>query len=346
MTMTYALLGRTGMTVSRFALGTMMFGAAGNPDHDECIRIIHTALERGINFIDTADMYSAGESESIVAKALRGRRDQVVLATKGHFPLTEGLNTGGNSGASAPSCRRQSDATGHRLHRPLPGASARLGYRFEETLGVLSDLVHAGKIRSFGCSTFPAYEIVESHRIADARGLMRFRTEQPPYNLLARGIERDVLPVAEKWGMGVLTWSPLGFGFLTGRYRRGIEVAEAGRAALRPAWFNPTNPVVTRKLDVVEQLVEVADGLGVPLPSLAMAFPLAHRAVTSVIVGPRTLEQFESTIEHAELDLTTDVLDRLDAIVPPGTDVYEPNPATNLPWITDATRRRRVPQPS
>ncbi len=343
MTMSYSPLGRTGMTVSRFTLGTMMFGSAGNPDHDDCIRIIRTALDRGINFIDTADMYSAGESESIVGRALRGRRDQVILATKGHFALEEGLNTSGNSrrhllnAVDASLTRLGTDYLDlYQVHRPDWDTD------IEETLGVLTDLVRAGKIRTFGCSTFPAHEIVESHRVADARGLMRFRTEQPPYSLLARGIERDVLPVAEKWGMGVLTWSPLGFGFLTGRYRRGTTTGTEGRATLRPAWFDPADPVVARKLDVVEQLVEVADNLGVPLPSLAMAFPLAHRAVTSVIIGPRTLDQLESTLEHSDLVLDDDVLDRLDAIVAPGTDVYDPNAAANLPWIANAMQRRRV----
>jgi aryl-alcohol dehydrogenase-like predicted oxidoreductase len=343
MTITYAPLGRTGMTVSRFALGAMMFGAAGNQDHDECIRIIRTALDRGINFVDTADMYSTGESESIVAEALRGRRDEVILATKGHFPLEQGLNKGGNSrrhllnALDASLARLGTDYVDlYQVHRPDWDTD------LEETLGVLSDLVHAGKVRAFGCSTFPAHEIVESHRVADARGLIRFRTEQPPYNLLARGIERDVLPVTERLGMGVLTWSPLAFGFLTGRYRQGTVVETAGRAALRPAWFDATDPLVARKLDVVERLVEVADGLGVPLPALATAFPLAHRGVTSVIIGPRTLEQLESTLKHADLVLDDDVLDRLDTIAPPGTDVYDPVPADSLPWIADKSLRRRV----
>ncbi|MEV0715015.1 aldo/keto reductase [Asanoa sp. NPDC050611] len=343
MTMTYAPLGRTGMTVSRFTLGAMMFGFAGNPDHDDCIRIIHTALDRGINFVDTANMYSTGESETIVGKALRGRRDDVILATKGHFPLEEGLNRGGNSrrhllhAVDASLTRLGTDYIDlYQVHRPDWDTD------IEETLGVLADLVRAGKIRSFGCSTFPAYEIVDSHRVADARGLMRFRTEQPPYNILARGIERDVLPVAEKWGMGVLTWSPLGFGFLTDRYRRGVEPGSEGRAALRPAWFDPTDPIVARKLDAVERLVAVADDLGRPLPAMATAFPLAHRAVTSVIIGPRTQEQLESTLKHADLELDDEVLDRIDAIVPPGSNVYDPNASLELPWISDPTRRRRT----
>ncbi|MFC9559844.1 aldo/keto reductase [Agromyces sp. NPDC056965] len=264
----YATLGRTGMSVSRFALGTMMFGAAGNPDHDECERILHAALDRGINFVDTADMYSGGESEAIVGNALRGRRDDVILASKGHFPLEEGRNRGGNSrrhllnAVDASLTRLGTDYLDlYQVHRPDFETD------LEETLGVLSDLVHAGKIRAFGCSTFPAHEIVESHRIAEARGLMRFRTEQPPYNILARGIERDVLPVAERWGMGVLTWSPLAFGFLTGRYRRGMAAPSAeGRAALRPAWFDPDDPVTARKLEVVERLIPIAERIGPRCP--------------------------------------------------------------------------------
>jgi aryl-alcohol dehydrogenase-like predicted oxidoreductase len=342
MTMSYAPLGRTGMTVSRFALGTMMLGAAGNPDHDDCVRIIHAALERGINFVDTADMYSTGESETIVGKALRGRRDDVILATKGHFPLEDGLNKGGNSrrhllrAVEASLTRLGTDYIDlYQVHRPDWNTD------IEETLGVLTDLVHSGKIRAFGSSTFPAHEIVDAHRVADTRGLFRLRTEQPPYNLLSRGVERDVLPVAERWGMGVLTWSPLAFGFLTGRYRRAVQASVEGRAAVRPSWFDPADPIVARKLEVVEQLVKVADELGRPLPAVAIAFPLAHRAVTSVIIGPRTLGQLESTLDHADLVLDDDVLDRLDAIVPPGTDVYEPNAAFVVPWIADPNLRRR-----
>lgn len=342
--MAYAVLGRTGMTVSRFALGTMMFGAAGNPDHDDCVRIIHTALDRGINFVDTADMYSAGESEVIVGKALRGRRDDVILATKGHFALEPGLNRSGNSRrhllrtVDASLARLGTDWIDlYQVHRPDSDTD------LEETLGVLTELVRAGKIRAFGCSTFPAHEIVESQRVAEARGLMRFRTEQPPYNILARGVERDVLPVAERWGMGVLTWSPLAFGFLTGRYRQGaIPAALEGRAALRPAWFDPADPATTRKLDAVERLIPIADGLGTSLPALAAAFPLAHRAVTSVILGPRTMSQLESLLEAIDLELDEVVLDRIDEIVPPGTDVYAPNAAFDVPRLADPRRRRRV----
>jgi aryl-alcohol dehydrogenase-like predicted oxidoreductase len=341
--MTYRPLGRTGIEVSSYALGTMMFGQVGNPDHDECVRILHAALDCGINIIDTADMYSAGESEAIVGKALRGRRDDVILATKGHFPLSEGPNRAGNSrrylirAVQASLRRLGTDYIDlYQVHRPDWSTD------LEETLGVLTDLVRQGLIRVFGCSTFPAHELVEAHHVALGRALMRFRTEQPPYNLLSRGIERDVLPVAERLGMGVLTWSPLAFGFLTGRYRlHGADVASGARALLRPAWFDRGDPSTVRKLEVVEQLVEIADDLGVSLPGLASAFPLSHRAVTSVILGPRTMEQLTSVLDGPEVTLDDTVLDRIDGIVPPGTDIYSPNETFTLPWLRDASLRRR-----
>jgi aryl-alcohol dehydrogenase-like predicted oxidoreductase len=341
--MPYASLGRTGMTVSRFALGTMMFGAVGNPDHADCSRILHAALDRGINFVDTADMYSAGESETIVGAALRGRRDDVILATKGHFALEEGLNRSGNS-------RRH-------LIRALDASLRRLGTDYvdlyqvhrpdyetgiDETLGVLTDLVRAGKIRAFGTSTFPAHEIVEAHRVAERAHLIAPHTEQSPYNILARGIELDVLPVAERARMGVLTWSPLAFGFLTGKHRKGVPLEDAaGRPALRPAWFDPEDPIVARKLDAVERLVAVADDIGTSLPALATAFPIAHRAVTSVIIGPRTMAQLESSFDAIGLEFDDATLDRIDEIVPPGTELYAPNSSV-LPWIADASLRRRT----
>jgi aryl-alcohol dehydrogenase-like predicted oxidoreductase len=345
--MPYASLGRTGMTVSRLALGTMMFGSIGNQDHDDCVRIVHAALGLGINFVDTADMYSGGESEAIVGTALRGRREDIILATKGHFPLTQGLNRGGNSrrhllrAVDESLVRLQTDYIDlYQVHRPDYSTD------IDETLGVLTDLVGQGKIRSFGCSTFPAHEIVDSQWTAQSRGLSRFHTEQSPYNILARGIERDVLPVAERWKMGVLTWSPLAFGFLTGLYRRGSGTPDAvGRAALRPSWFDPSDPGTIRKLDAVERLVAVADDAGVSLPALATAFPLAHPAVTSVIIGPRTQAQLLSSFDALGVELDDGVLDRIDDIVPPGSDLYSPN-SSELPWLADPRLRRRPSQPT
>ncbi|MEV4515458.1 aldo/keto reductase [Dactylosporangium sp. NPDC049525] len=341
--MRFRTLGRTGIQVSTHCLGTMMFGAVGNPDHDDCVRIIHAALDQGINFVDTADMYSAGESEQIVGKALRGRRDDVVLATKVHFPMGEGPNRGGNSRRwivreIEDSLRRLGTdwIDLYQVHRPDASTDV------EETLSVLTDLERQGKIRAFGCSTFPAEQIVEAHHVAERRALHRFRTEQPPYSLLARGIEKDLLPVAERYGMGVLTWSPLASGFLTGRYRKGQPVdLSTGRAALTPARFDPALEENARKLDVVEQLVELAADLGCTLPELALAFPIAHPAVTSVITGPRTMAQLDAALKGATLTLDDTALDRIDEIVPPGTDLYRADGAWRPPALTDATLRRR-----
>ncbi|QCW78110.1 aldo/keto reductase [Streptomyces sp. S6] len=304
--MRYRTLGGTGIEVSAHCLGTMMFGAVGNPDHDDSVRIIHAALDAGINFVDTADMYSSGESEIIVGKALKGRRDDVVLATKVHFPMGEGPNRGGNSRRwivkeVEESLRRLGTdwIDLYQIHRPDHTTD------IEETLSALTDLVRQGKIRTFGCSTFPAEEIVESHVAAERRGLGRFRTEQPPYSILARGIEKSVLPVCRRYGMGVLTWSPLASGFLTGRYRRGGTIDLS------------------------------------TLPELAVAFPIAHPAVTSVIIGPRTMDQLESLLKGASLTLDDETLDRIDAIVPPGTDVYPPDGVWTPPSLTELPLRRR-----
>ncbi|MFF0171596.1 aldo/keto reductase [Micromonospora profundi] len=341
--MRYRTLGGTGIEVSTHCLGTMMFGAVGNPDHDDCVRIVHTALDEGINFVDTADMYGQGESEQIVGKALRGRRDDVVLATKVHFPMGEGRNRGGNSRrwiltAVEESLRRlDTDWIDlYQIHRPDPRTD------IEETLSVLTDLVRQGKIRAFGCSTFPAEEIVEAHHVSERRGLGRLRTEQPPYSILARGVEASLLPVCQRYGMGVLVWSPLAFGFLTGRYRKDQPVdLSTGRAVLRPAQFDPTIAENTAKLDIVEQLVDLAAQVGCTLPQLAIAFTVAHPAVTSAIIGPRTTGQLEDLLKGAALTLDDAVLDRIDEIVPPGTNRYNPNAAFPPPALTDTARRRR-----
>src|ERR1700689_878582 len=272
--MRYRPLGGTGIEVSAQCLGTMMFGFVGNPDHDECIKITHAALDAGINFIDTADMYSAGESEEITGKALRGRRDEVVLATKVHFQMGEGRNRSGNSRRwilteVEESLRRLNTdwIDLYQVHRPDHRTDT------EETLSVLGDLVRQGKIRAFGCSGFPADEIVEAHQVAERRGLPRFRTEQPPYSLLARGIEAAVLPVCQRYGMGVLVWSPLAWGFLSGRIRRGQSVTDTmNRPQVQPERFDLSRPQNQAKLDAVEKLTDVAAEAGCALPELAMAF--------------------------------------------------------------------------
>ncbi|HYU84577.1 MAG TPA: aldo/keto reductase [Kribbellaceae bacterium] len=341
--MRYRVLGGTGIEVSVHCLGTMMFGAVGNKDHDDCVRIIHAALDQGVNFVDTADMYSAGESEEIVGKALRDRRDDVVLATKVHFPMGDGPNRGGNSRRwivheVEQSLRRlQTDWIDlYQIHRVDHSTD------IEETLGALTDLVRQGKIRAFGCSTFPPEQLVEAHAVAERRGLYRFRTEQPPYSLMARGAETSLLPTARRYGMGVLTWSPLASGFLTGAYRKGRPVdLSTGRAALTPHRFAPSLPGNAAKYDALELLVEVADGIGCTLPELAIAFPVAHPAVTSVIIGPRTMEQLEGPLKGASLVLDDATLDRIDEIVPPGTDLYKADGAWNPVSLTDVAQRRR-----
>ena len=343
MTMSYRILGGTGIEVSVHCLGTMMFGSVGNPGHDECVRIIHAALAAGINFVDTADMYSAGESEEITGKALRGRRDDVVLATKVHFPMGAGRNRSGNSRRwilteVEHSLRRlQTDWIDlYQVHRPDPGTD------IEETLSVLTDLVRQGKIRAFGCSTFPAQEIAEAYHVAGQRGLQRFRTEQPPYSILARGAEAAVLPACQRYGMGVLTWGPLAAGFLSGRYRPGQRPdLTAGRAALQPAQFDPEIIGNGAKYAAAGELLTLADEAGCTLPQLAVAFAAAHPAVTSVITGPRTMAQLDSVLAGAGLVLDDGILDRIDQIVPPGTNLYDPDTAWQPAALARPALRRR-----
>jgi aryl-alcohol dehydrogenase-like predicted oxidoreductase len=339
--MRYRTLGVTGIEVSVYCLGAMMFGSAGNRDHEEAARVIHAALDSGINFLDTADMYSDGESERIVGKALKGRRDEVVLATKGHFRMGEGPNRRGNSRrwimtAVEQSLERlQTDWIDlYQIHRPDESTD------IEETLSVLSDLVSQGKIRAFGCSTFPPEQIVEAHWVAERRALKQFRTEQAPYSLLARGIEASVLPVCQRYKMGVLTWSPLAGGFLSGAYRKGRPInLTIGRPALQPERFDPSIPENATKLEIVEQLSALATDIGRPLPELAVAFPIAHPAVTSVIIGPRTLPQLEQLLSGAALALDDQTLDRIDKIVAPGSNHYRT--AWRPPGLDDSTARRR-----
>src|SRR3954447_13140271 len=315
--MEYRPLGRTGVQVSKLCLGTMMFGAWGNTDHDDSIRIIHRALDAGINFVDTADVYSAGESEEIVGKALKGRRDDVVLATKFFVPMGEDPNRRGGSRrwivrAVEDSLRRlDTDWIDlYQVHRPDPETDV------DETLGALTDLVQQGKIRYIGSSSYSGGEIVEAQWTARDRGLERFRTEQPPYSLLVRGIELDVLPTARRHGMGILTYSPLAGGWLSGSWTADSSPTSPARQRL-VARFDMSLTENQRKLEAVEQLAKIADDAGVPLIELAVAFVINHPAVTSAIIGPRTMEQLESQLPAAEANLDTATLDRIDAIVPP-----------------------------
>ncbi|MEV4052012.1 aldo/keto reductase [Amycolatopsis sp. NPDC049688] len=331
-------LGRTGIQVSTFTLGTMMFGPYGNPDPDACVRIVHRALDQGITTIDTADVYGGdGESERILGKALRGRRDDVVLATKGNGPMGPGPNRQGNSrrwiiSAVEGSLRRLGvdHIDLYQLHHPEPGTD------IEEPLSALTDLLRAGKVRAIGHSNLPASEIVEAQWVAQRRGLARFRTEQLHYSILNRGAEHEILPVCDRYGLGVLVWSPLSMGLLTGRYRK--ETASAGRLHWAPKHL--TDP---RKLAAVETLTSLAEQAGTPLRHLALAFVTAHPAVASAIIGPRTEEQLDDLLAGAVDPAGDDLLDRIDEIVPPGTDLGPVDVAYVPPHLrpgTPSARRR------
>jgi aryl-alcohol dehydrogenase-like predicted oxidoreductase len=333
----YRSLGRTGIKVSPYALGAMMFGSIGNPDHEDSARIIHTALDAGINFIDTADAYSRGESEEIVGKALKGRRDDVVLATKVSLPMGDDPNQRGGSRRwimteVENSLRRlQTDYIDlYQIHRPDPDTD------IEETLSALSDLIHSGKVRAIGSSKMPASDIVEAQWVAERRGLERFRTEQPNYSILDRGIEAEVLPVAQRHGMGIVVWSPLAKGMLTGRVRKG-QPTDLRRAAMFTSFSDE------RRLDAVEQIVPLAEQAGLPMTHLAMAFAIAHPGVTSALIGPRTMEQLDDLLASADVTLTDEILDRIDEIVPPGTDVGAPDQSAYLPPALQRPDLRRRP---
>lgn len=339
--MRYRTLGNTGVKVSPLCLGTMMLGEAGGTGHDDSIAIIHRALDAGINFVDTADMYSAGESEEIVGKALHGRRDDVILATKAHHPMGTEVNHRGNSRRwlvreVENSLRRlQTDWIDlYQIHRPDPDTD------IDETLGALTDLVRAGKVRYVGASTFPAHQIVEAQWVAEKRDRERFVTEQPPYSILTRGIEADVLPTTQRYGMGVLSWSPLAGGWLSGKWRKGADVQKSRRAELRPDRFDLTDPVNQAKFDAANELGQLADDNSMSLIHMALAFVTEHPGVTSAIIGPRTMEQLESQLGAAELRLSPEVLDRIDEIVPPGT-VLAADAGWEAPALADPHARRR-----
>jgi aryl-alcohol dehydrogenase-like predicted oxidoreductase len=334
--MEYRPLGRTGV----LCLGTMMCGAWGNPDHDDSIRVIHRALDAGINFVDTADVYSSGESEEIVGKALKGRRDDVVLATKFWGSMGDDPNRGGVSRhwiiAEVENSLRRLGTDWidlYQMHRPVPDTD------IDETLGALTDLVHQGKVRYIGSSSFSAGEIVEAQWVARERGLQRFVTEQPPYSILVRCIELDVLPTASRHGVGILTYSPLAGGWLSGRWSAEATPTSPARQRL-VARFDMTLPENQRKLEATERLGALADEAGLPLIEMAIAFVANHPAVTSAIIGPRTMEQLDSQLPAADVELDPALLDRIDEIVQPGVNL---NPADTSygEQVLQPSRRRR-----
>jgi aryl-alcohol dehydrogenase (NADP+) len=344
--MQYRKLGRTGVEVSTQCLGAMMFGAVGNPDHDDCVRIVHRALDAGINFIDTADMYSAGESEEVVGKAIKGRRDDIVLATKCFFPLGEERNSRGGS-------RRY-------IVRAVEDSLRRLGtdridlYQMhrrdwdtdlDETLDALTDLVRQGKILYAGSSSFPADQIVAAQWAAERRGGVRFVCEQPQYSVFARSVEESVLPAARRHGMGVIPWSPLAGGWLTGKYRRGEQAPDGSRFAPstdRPAWRHSveSDPSAPVRFDAVERLTKIAEGAGLSLTHLALAFAGEHPAITSTIIGPKTMTQLDDLLAAADVRLDAAVLDAIDEVVPPGTDIAGVYHRSGNPSLDPGNRRR------
>jgi aryl-alcohol dehydrogenase-like predicted oxidoreductase len=340
--MEYRTLGRTGVKVSPLCLGAMMFGAWGNEDHDDSIRIIHRALDTGINFIDTADVYSRGESEKIVGKALAGgRRDNVVLATKFHGGMGDDPNERGNSRRwimreVENSLRRLGTdwIDLYQVHRPEEDTD------IDETLAALSDLVHAGKVRYLGSSTFPPSQIVEAQWVAERRGHERFVCEQPPYSMLARAVEADVLPTCRRYGIGVISWSPLAGGWLSGKFRKQAEAPRSHRAERMPARYDVSTPVNQRKLEAADALARLADEAGMSLVEMAIAFVINHPAVTAAIIGPRTMEHLDGQLNALDVELTDELLDKIDEIVPPGVHVNPDDVAWQNPALAPSARRR------
>jgi len=339
--MHYRTLGRTGVQVSTLALGAMNFGAIGRTTQDEATALVDAALDGGINLIDTADMYGGGESEEMVGKAIAGRRDDIVLATKAGMPMGDERNHRGSSRrwlvtALDNSLRRLGvdHVDLYQIHRWDPETGD------EETLSALTDLQRAGKIRYFGSSTFPAYRLVQAQWAAREHHLGRYATEQPSYSVLQRGAETHVLPVAEQYGLGVLVWSPLASGWLSGAIRAGRSIATS-RSTFMPDRFDLTLPANRARLEAVERLAEVADGAGLTMIQLALGFVTAHPAVTSALVGPRTPDHLRAQLAAADTVLSVDVLDAIDAIVAPGTDLAPHEKHDTPPALLDPSLRRR-----
>jgi aryl-alcohol dehydrogenase-like predicted oxidoreductase len=335
--MNYRLLGKTGIKVSPFCLGTMMFGKGGNPSHDECIGMIHKSIEQGINFFDTADRYNNGESEEILGKAIKGRRDNAIICTKVWGPMGTDPNQQGGSRrwivkAVEDSLKRlQTDYIDlYLLHRPTPETD------IEETLSAFSDLLRAGKVRSIGTSTFNASDIVEAQKVAEQRSLSRFRIEQQPYSILNRQIEREVLPVCQRYGMAVSAWSPLAKGLLTGKHRKG-----ASADSLRAKYF-PTLTKNEQAMKAVEDLAHLAERNEMSLTHMSLAFVLSHPAITSALIGPRTPEQLDDLLAGMKVTLSDEILDEIDKIVPAGIDIAPLEQSAYVPpSITDLSLRRR-----
>lgn len=343
----YRVIGDSGIAVSPLCLGAMMLGPYGRVEKEDGVAIVQRAIDVGINFIDTADVYSAGVSEEIVGKAIRHCRDDIVLATKFTMPMSRRANESGHSRkwifrAVEDSLRRLGTdyIDLYQAHRPDSSTGV------DELLSTLTTLIQQGKVRIVGSSTFPAHSIVEAQWVAERRNRERFLCEQPPYSLLARGIERDVLPVAQQYGMGVITWGPLAGGWLSGRFHRGMAQPDAPRNRVNFARYDMTSSENQKKLGVVEAISELAKNAGLSMPHLSVAFALNHPAVTSVLIGPRTIEHLDGLIGAAGVTLSEDVLDELDAICPPGASFNMADAGYDPPAVTNPRLRRRTPTPA
>lgn len=337
--MQYRSLGRTGIKVSPYCLGAMMFGPMGNSDDVETTKIIHKALDAGINFIDTADAYSRGGSEEVVGKALKGRRGNVVISTKFSLPMGDEPNQQGGSrrwitrAVEDSLIRLKTDYIDlYQLHRPSPDTD------IEETLSVMSDLMREGKVRAIGTSTFPASDIIEAQWVAERRGLSRFRIEQQPYNILNRNVENTILPTCQKYGIGVSAWSPLSKGLLTGKHRKGQPKPDSLRAKYFPTLISDA-----RSGDLVEKLFLLAQDAGMSLTHMATAFVLAHPGITSAIIGPRNMEQFDDLIAGMDVKLDDALLDKIDEIAPPGGEIAPLEGSAYTPPSMTKTELRRRP---
>jgi aryl-alcohol dehydrogenase-like predicted oxidoreductase len=336
-------LGRTGVSVSKFCFGAGMFGFFGNSDESECRRMVDRSIDAGVNYFDTSDVYSYGESETILGKALKGKRSDVILATKFSLPMDDNPNHRGSSRRwimeEVENSLRRLDTDYidiYQAHRPDASVD------IDETLGALTDLITQGKVRMIGTSTFPAEQIVEAHWCSDRRGHARFHTEQPPYSLFARRIEADVLPTCQRHDMGVVVWSPLSQGWLTGKWRHGQRPNDTQRQNLQPHLYQMDRPENQRKLDLIDELDIVAKEAGTTIMHLALAFVCAHPAITSAIIGPRTLEQLEGILEGADVTLDDETLDAIDALIPPGTNISHDDDGYVAPEVDDSSLRRRA----
>ncbi len=319
--MEYRILGRTGVRVSPLCLGTMNFG--GPTPEPESVRIIHQALDAGVNFVDTANVYVQGESERVVGKALTdGRREKVILATKVHFPQSDDPNDRGNSRRHIMQAvedslhRLQTEWIDlYQIHRPVFDVPQ------DETLRALDDLVRQGKVRYIGCSTFPAWMVMEALSISERYGLARYVTEQPPYNLLDRRIENELVPLAQRYNLGLLPWSPLAMGILAGRYDKPDVAPEGSRVARIGAWA--AERVTQRGIEAARKVTEVARDLGLTSSQLALLWVKDQPAVTSPIIGPRTKDHLEDALAVLEMNLDNETAATLDEIVPPGTAIAD-----------------------